>query len=116
VGIVNNFSNPVTPILGKALPLTSMVAFLDHSWNKQWSTAVGYSFTDISNTEGQLPDAYHQGHYGLANLLWSPVPALMVGGELQYGKRVNFSDGFRSDAFKIQFSFKYNFSASIGGK
>ncbi len=116
VGIVNNFGNPVTPILGKALPLTSMVAFLDHSWNKEWSTAVGYSFMDIANTDAQVPSEYHQGHYALANLLWSPVPALMVGGEFQYGRRVNFSDGFKYDDYKIQFSFKYSFSASIGGK
>jgi len=35
--------------------------------------------------------------------------------ELQWGKRENFSDGFTSDATKIQVSFKYNFSAKIGG-
>ena len=39
----------------------------------------------------------------------------MVGGELQWGRRENFSDGFQSDGFKIQFSFKYNFSWKHGG-
>ncbi len=116
VGIVNNLGNAVKPILGKALPITGIVAFLDHSWNKRWTTSVGYSFTDISNTDGQLPDAYHQGHYALANLLYSPVPAMMVGGELQWGRRVNFSDGWKYDGYKLQFSFKYNFAVSIGGR
>ena len=39
----------------------------------------------------------------------------MMGGELQWGRRENFSDGFQSDGFKVQFSFKYNFSCKLGG-
>ena len=36
-------------------------------------------------------------------------------GELQWGRREHFSDGFRSDRFKVQFSFKYNLSYKLGG-
>ena len=43
------------------------------------------------------------------------TPNVMVGGEYQWGRRENFSDGFQSDGFKIQFSFKYNFSWKLGG-
>jgi hypothetical protein len=39
----------------------------------------------------------------------------MFGGELQWGRRENFSDGFHSDDVKVQFSFKYSFSAKIIG-
>jgi hypothetical protein len=39
----------------------------------------------------------------------------MMGGELQWGRRQNFLDGFHSDGFKLQFSFKYNFSVKLGG-
>jgi hypothetical protein len=39
----------------------------------------------------------------------------MFGAEFQWGRRTNFSDGFHSDGVKLQFSFKYNFSAKIGG-
>ncbi|MGE5358262.1 MAG: DcaP family trimeric outer membrane transporter [Bacteroidales bacterium] len=116
VGIVNQFNNPITPIAGKALPITGITLFLDHNWNKKWSTAVGYSTTNIKNTEGQLGDAYHMGRYFLGNLLYSPVSGVMVGGEVQWGQRSNFNDGFKYSATKIQFSFKYNFAASIGGK
>ena len=35
IGIVNNLGNPVTPILGEAIPITGIVAFLDHKWNEQ---------------------------------------------------------------------------------
>jgi hypothetical protein len=40
----------------------------------------------------------------------------MLGPEVQWGKRENFRDGFSSDDFRIQFSAKYNFSLSLGGK
>ena len=86
VGIVNNFSNPRTPIVGKALPIVGVVAFLDHTWNDKFSTAIGYSQTDIDNSEAQSPDAYHRGKYALGNLLYTPVPNVMIGGELQWGR------------------------------
>ena len=44
-----------------------------------------------------------------------PVPGVMVGGELQWGKREMFRDPYVGDGLKIQFSVKYNFSARIGG-
>ena len=43
-----------------------------------------------------------------------PVAGVMMGGEYQWGRRTNFSDGFHSDGSKIQFSFKYNFSFKLG--
>ena len=102
------------PVKGKALPLASLVAFLEHQWNDRWSTTVGYSLYDIDNSNGQNPDAYSLGHYATGSLLFTPVKDLLVGGELQYGRRENFSDGFRSDDVRIQFTFKYDFLASIG--
>jgi cell division protein FtsB len=102
--------DPRRPITGVALPMYSMVAFLDHNWNKRFSTAVGYSMLSNDNSDGQLPTAYHRGHYGLGNLLFYPVENVMVGGEFQWGRRENFLDGFHSDDYRIQFSFKYNFS------
>jgi hypothetical protein len=115
IGIVNQFQNPVTPITGEPLPIVGIVAFLDHTWNERFTSSVGYSRTDIDNTEGQAPDAYKTGQYALGNLLYTPVPNVMVGGELQWGRRENFSDGFHSDGFKLQFSFKYDFSYKVGG-
>ena len=37
----------------------------------------------------------------------------MTGVELQWGDRENFTDGFSSDDFRVQFSFKYNFSKTF---
>jgi glutaminase A len=115
IGIVRDSSNPVTPIRGEPIPLTGLVAFVDHTWNEKFTSSVGYSRQDNDNTEGQAPDAFRVGQYALGNVLYSPVPNVMMGGELQWGRRENFSDGFHSDGLKIQFSFKYNFSWKLGG-
>ena len=111
VGIeFSNSGDPRRPIFGKALPVLGVVAFLDHNWNKRFSSAIGYSMVNITNSGGQAFSAFHRGHYGLGNLLFYPVDRVTVGGEVQWGRRENFRDGFASDDARIQFSFKYNFS------
>ena len=110
-----NFGDPTRPIKATALPLKSMVAFLDHTWNDKWTTAIGYSQLAIDNTVLQRPSAFHRGQYGIANLLYTPTSHVLYGGELQWGRRTNFSDGFHSNDYRIQFSFKYSFEAQIGG-
>jgi len=115
VAIVANPGDPIRPFRGEALPLTGTVAFLDHKWSEKWSTSIGYSRVDIDNTADQAPDAFKVGQYALTNLLYYPAPNVMVGGEFQWGRRENFSDGFSYDGYKVQFSFRYNFSHRIGG-
>jgi hypothetical protein len=112
---VLNLGDPVRPIKGDPLPLTGIVAFIDHKWSEKWMSTGGYSRVDIDNVIGQRPDAFRVGEYALANLVYYPVPNVMVGGEFQWGRRENFSDGFRRDGAKVQFSFRYNFSHKIGG-
>jgi len=114
IGAVKQLADPVKPLRGDTLPIVGVVAFLDHAWSAQYSTTIGYSMQDIQNSDAQTPDAFRTGHYALGNFLYTPVPNAMVGGELQWGRRENFSDGFSSDGFKLQFSFKYNFSLKLG--
>lgn len=119
VALVAN-SDPNRPFVGELLPLTGVVAFLDHKWAEKWSTSIGYSRLDIDNVSDQTADAFKTGEYALVNLLHYPVPNVMVGGEFQWGRRENFgvpnvSDGFASNGYKLQFSFRYNFSHRIGG-
>jgi hypothetical protein len=108
IGIKNNFGNPVTPIKGVPLPVLGVVSFLDHNWGERFSTSAGYSMVNIDNSNAQNPSDYHQGHYALANLLYHPVPKVTVGGEFQFGRRLNFSDGYSFNDYKMQFSFKYD--------
>jgi len=116
IAVQNNFGDPRRPIVGEPLPIVAMSLFLDHKWNDRFTSAVGYSRQDIDNTDAQASDAFKTGQYALGNLLYTPVPGVMVGGELQWGRRESFRDPFKGDGFKIQFAFKYNFSATIGGK
>ena len=116
IGIVNNLSNPVTPILGE--PHADRRHSSRSSITRGTRSSPARSATraqDNDNTDGQAPDAFKVGQYALGNLLYYPVPNVMMGGELQWGRRENFSDGFQSDGFKVQFSFKYNFSWKLGG-
>ncbi len=110
-----NPGNPMKPVKGDALPMRSLVAFLDHSWTNKWTTSAGYSQLVIDNTVLQTRNEFHRGQYAIANLLYLPVEHVMYGGELQWARRTNFSDGFHSNDYRVQFSFKYNFSAQIGG-
>ena len=116
VGIQNNLSNPVTPVVGKALPVLGVVAFLDLNWNAKWTSTVGYSLVNIDNSDAQAADAFKRGQYALANILYYPAPNFFLGPEVQWGKRENFSDGFSSNDVRIQFSVKYSFKHEFGGK
>lgn len=107
---IRTSSDTTAPVKGVPLPVLGVVSFLDHNWNKKFSTAAGYSLVNIWNTNGQTPDAFHQGDYALTNLLYTPINNVMFGGEFQFGRRVNYLDGFNTNDYRLQFSFKYNFS------
>lgn len=104
-----------TADVGEALPMVGVVAFYDRTWSSDWTSTVGFSLLDIDNSAAQDPSAFASGYYALVNLLNHSVENLMWGGELQYGKRENNSDGYSSDDLRIQFSFKYSFGYSWGG-
>jgi hypothetical protein len=116
IGVQKNPGDKTKPIKGKALPVLGIVAFLDHNWSDKFSTAIGYSRVDISNSDGQLPSDFKSGQYAAVNLLWTPVKNVMTGAELLWGNRKNNSDGFASDDYRIQVSFRANFDTMLGGK
>ncbi|MBS1246388.1 MAG: hypothetical protein H6R47_587 [Proteobacteria bacterium] len=64
--------------------------------------------TSQDNSAGQLANAYKQGQYVSANLLYYPAKNVMVGGELLWGERENL-DGATGNDSRFQFSTKYNF-------
>jgi hypothetical protein len=110
IGIRNNFSNPTRPIIGVPLPVLGVVAFLDHNWSERFTSSAGYSLLNIENSNAEALSDFHQGDYALANLLYHPIKRVTMGGEFQFGRRVNFKDGFNVNDYRIQFSFKYDFS------
>jgi len=113
VGIENNSPNSSVPIKGVALPVLGVVAFLDHSWSEHFTSSVGYSLLNIQNSDAQLPSDFHQGDYAIANFLYHPIPKVTIGSEFQFGRRVNFSDGFNANDYRMQFSFKFDWEKSF---
>ncbi|MDH7463901.1 DcaP family trimeric outer membrane transporter [Chitinophagaceae bacterium 26-R-25] len=113
IGVKNNPGNTVTPLLGKALPVLGITAFVDHNWNEKFSSSLGYSSEDITNSDAQNANEFHRGQYAIGNLLWYPAKNVMAGVELQWGHRENYNDGWKTDITKLQFSFKYNFSQTF---
>ncbi len=115
VAVKRNPGNAVTPVVGEALKDFGLVLYLDHTWNEKYSSAVGYSRVDITNSDGQAANAYKNGQYMSGNLLVTPAKNVMMGGEFQWAHRENNADGFSVNDYRLQFSFKYSFGYKIGG-
>ncbi|MFL5740691.1 MAG: DcaP family trimeric outer membrane transporter [Flavisolibacter sp.] len=110
IALESSPGNAIAPAKGKALPGLGFFVFTEIDWTSKWKSSVGYSMISIENTDLQSPDAFRKGQYALMNLRWYPADQVMFGLEYQYGRRDNFSDGFSSNASKIQCSFKFNFA------
>jgi len=116
VGPEFNTGNLRTPLRGKALPIFGTSIYLDHTWSSAFTSAIGWSMVNITNSDAQTANAYHNGQYASTNLLWTPVKNVMMGGEFQWARRTNFADDFSFDDYRLQFSFKYSFSQHFGGQ
>ena len=79
------------------------------------TSPVGYSMQDIDNSDGRPRRRSRAGHYALGNVCSTPVPNVMLGGEIQGATRELLRRLHVSDGYKLQFSFKYNFSWKLGG-
>ncbi len=102
----------VTNVEAEAIPLTGIVAYYDHYWTPKWSSSIGYSYTEVDNTNFQSPDTFNKGEYASVNLLHYPGENLMLGGEFLYGRRTN-NDGADGDDMRFQFTVKYNFGIKL---
>jgi len=102
----------VTDLDAEAVPLTGVLAYYDHWWSDQWSSSIGYSFTEVDNTNFQDPGAFNKIDYASGNLLYYPADNLMMGGELMWGERTN-NDGASEDDVRFQFTVKYNFGIKL---
>jgi hypothetical protein len=102
----------VTDVEAEAIPLLGIVAYYDHYWTPKWSSSIGYSFTEVDNTNFQSADTFNKGEYASVNLLHYPGDNLMIGGEFLYGRRTN-NDGADGDDIRFQFTVKYNFGIKL---
>jgi hypothetical protein len=102
----------VSDLVAEAVPLTGMLAYYDRWWSDKWSSSIGYSFTEVDNTNFQDPGSFNKIDYASGNLLYYPADNLMVGAELMWGKRTN-NDGASEDDVRFQFTVKYSFGIKL---
>ncbi len=105
-------ATPVPNLSAKAVPLTGFMAYYDHYWNSLFSSSIGYSQVEVSNTNFQEDTTFHKAQYASGNLLWTPVKNVMIGGEVLWGKRTD-NLGQTGDDVRFQFSVKYDFGAKF---
>jgi len=113
IGVEPNPGDAEQPLLGVAMPIVGLVAFVDWYWTEKWMSSAGYSMIWIDNASGQDPTDLEWGHYALGNLFYKPVPDFMVGGEFQWGRRENWNDDFSVNDYRLQFSFKWSFAGTL---
>ena len=105
-------ADTLTGVEAEALPLTGVLAYYDHWWSDQWSSSIGYSYTEVDNTNFQDPTAFQKIDYASGNVLYYPAENLMLGAELMWGE-LTTNDGASEDDVRFQFTVKYNFGVTF---
>lgn len=77
-----------------------------HFWIDSLRSQITYGYLDLESNQDLGTGAYHQTHYGQANLVWSPFDAMSFGGELLYGHKTTQDDS-QGEAFRGMLSLKY---------
>jgi hypothetical protein len=101
----------ISTVHAEAVPLLGVVAYLDHQWNSQFASSIGYSLTQVDNSSLQAFNAYRMGQYASANFLWTPDKHILLGAEFLWGQRED-KDGATGNDNRVQFTAKYSFSSN----
>jgi hypothetical protein len=85
---------------------SAMLGFT-HRWSDVWRSTVSYGYVHVDNEDTQADNAYHETHYGSANLIWQLRKRLSVGLEGLYGMRKT-NDDDDGDVFRVQMGLLYS--------
>ncbi len=82
----------------------------EHWWSEKWTSTFlyGESRLFIPSTLDLPPDTYSLAQYAAVNLVWLPLPNMMIGAEYLYGSRINLNSG-SGWAHRGQIAWQYNF-------
>lgn len=117
-GIANYMNDggvDIAPTAGgsfEAEPLLGTVGFLDLALGPLVGTSLGYSFTQVQNSSGQAPNAFHRGDYASATLTCTPRTDVLTGVSYTWGRRTNFNGDDGIDQ-RVQLTVKYSFSSRM---
>lgn len=93
------------------LPILGITAYADVAWSDTLTSAVGYSFMEIDNSNFQNDSAFHRGEYASINLLWRPHIRILTGPELLWARRTD-KDGASGTDLRLQYSLKFSFTSN----
>ena len=107
----------IDPATGKmeALPAFGGYLSFQHWWTARMRSTFLVSLVNVNNLDAQPATAYHETQRATANLIWSPISNIDIGGELLWGKRTNKGPDPDSDnaqsatATQIQLEAVYRF-------
>jgi hypothetical protein len=99
-----------TTVESDAVPLLGISAYFDHSWNEKFTSSIGYSRTQVENTNFQTDSTFRYGQYASANLLYYPVKNVFYGAEYLWGNRKDKNGASGSDQ-RVQLSANFKFSS-----
>lgn len=91
----------------EAIPYFGGMLGYTHHWSESFRSTVSYGYVHLDNTASQAGTAYHESHYGSANLTWQLRERLSVGLEELYGYK-STKDGSGGDAFRTQLGLLYS--------
>lgn len=92
----------------KLLPIFGGFVSFQKYWSDRFRSTAILSLVDIDNFDFQPGDAYQRTVRLSTNLIWSPVPAIDIGGEFMWGIRED-QDGGEGDASQFQLMTRYRF-------
>ena len=101
-------NHPLPNAKAEALPLLNWFVYYDHWWSSKWSSSIGYSENNQTNSGGETDDAQHIGRYASANLLYYPYQNVKMGVEGLWGERIN-KNGESGQDERVQFSTQVKF-------
>ena len=89
IGIVNNRRTRRRRSWARRSPSLGIVAFLDHNWNERWTQHRRLLAHRHRQHRRQRPTPTRTASTRSRTCCTTPVPNVMMGGELQWGKREN---------------------------
>ena len=115
MSVQNNFSESDDPCQRRSSLYSHLgaIAFVDHNWSPKFSTAFGGSMEKcVWNSDAESASDFHQGYYALTNLLYYRQKR-DGRRRVRYGRRVNFTNGYNYNDYRVQFSFKCNYGKTF---
>ena len=99
---------PGPGLRAEAVQSIGWLAYYNHVWAANWSSAIGYSQHSQDNTAGQTATAFKRGSYANVNLLYTPWKNVLTGLEFVWGELEQNSGASATD-YRLQFSTKVSF-------